>query len=122
MVDLPARNAELEKILEQEDLVARVCRHIEQTQSRRMPEIIRVAYLNRCLRRDEELEDLVGERRRFADLHFDTSLGLLLLLDPSPDANWSHPCWVATVDEHHAVRAVESAFPPRESQDFRLVT
>jgi len=120
MLDAPARNREIEGWLEQGHVVTRVCRHIEEFSPGRLPETVQVSYLNRPLERDEEVEDILGERGRFAELRFPTPRGLLLLIDPSPHANWGHPCWVATVDEDDTVRVVENPFPPRESPTFRL--
>jgi hypothetical protein len=81
----------------------------------------RVSYLNRFVTQDEPLMDVL-------DRALPESLrgcgGILLVVDPEPDANWGHRCWIALYDVSspikQQVRVAPNDFPPREDVQTRL--
>lgn len=127
MIEQPMGNLEIESLLEENDVVRRACEYIDkevlvEERSTVKPLLgwTQVSYLNHFLESGEPIQNVLG---RSLELEIQGSRGVLLLIDPHPDANWGHECWIATYDEDRDdVQADASHFPPPESYERRLRT
>jgi hypothetical protein len=122
------QNVALEHVLAHESIVPKVLEHVRsqflrgEDVFREAPKEIHIYYMNQPFHKGEEFKDILGQSEPFLALGIEGSHGILFLLDPTPSANWAHPCWVATFDlARSAVRAAQSNFPPQESVERRLV-
>jgi hypothetical protein len=122
------RDAEIEKLLTEGVILGvrdRILSLESEAESAPEPESLeraKVSYLNRFIRRDEPLKDA---RDRTLSLRLRGDRGILLVVDPEPDANWGHTCWIATCDfwsqdNRDMIRVVSNSFPPREDATSRL--
>ena len=127
MFEQPVANENIEKLLADRDVVRRVGQYIdthffvgERAGEKHLLQRSSVSYLNQFVEKGEPLEDALG---RPLDLRLQGPRGVLLLIDPEPDANWGHLCWIAAYDERHdelTDKVVENFFPPRQETERRL--
>ncbi|MGO8670221.1 MAG: hypothetical protein ACLQVD_02470 [Capsulimonadaceae bacterium] len=86
------------------------------------PGVIRLAYRNRPLDPQEIVRDVRGNIIREG---WRPSLGVLLVFDPWPYANWGHECWVAGLDAARDIGtddwSAEHLFPPEEDDASHFV-
>jgi hypothetical protein len=81
-----------------------------------------VSYLSHFVGQGESNQNALLRSQGLEDLPIQGRHGILLLIDPQPRANWSHPCWIATYDiDKGAIKVARSDFPPRQEADRRLV-
>jgi hypothetical protein len=88
-----------------------------------LPPDTRISYFSQLLSGDETLLNAVHEP---IDLTLPGAQNVLLLVDPDPQANWAHPCWVVAAEygENASwnVQIAPARYPPLQTQDRRLVT
>jgi len=129
MFEQPPPNKAIEEILAAQDAVSRIYKHIDahfligkRAREKPLLQHAQVSYIERFVEKGEPLDDALGRR---LDLDLVGPRGVLLLIDPHPDANWGHLCWIAACDEGRQgvkISVVESSFPPREEFGKRLRT
>ncbi len=81
-------------------------------------ESFKVSYANRFLHEGELPTDILG--RSLNTQHRGHEKQVLLLLDPFPGGNWSHPCLIGIWEPPKEIELVPSDFPPSQ-RDFELV-
>jgi hypothetical protein len=84
---------------------------------------LRLSYRNQPIAAHEFIRDIVEEVICDQPLH-EPALGILLLIDPWPHANWEHECWVAAINVVNNPRVewyVKRQFPPEENESSQLV-
>lgn len=102
-------------------MAAGVMSSLESRYESQCPPFIRVAYRNQLLEPDEIVRDVLGGVIREGQ---GPALGVLLVFDPWPHANWGHACWVAGLDaarDSGTDWIEEREFPPNENDLFHLV-
>lgn len=127
MIQQPMGNREIESLLDKNNVVQRAREYIdkefldkERSTVKSLLGWTQVSYLNQFLEAGESIRNVLDQP---LELEIQGSRGVLLLIDPHPDANWGHECWIATYDEDRDnVRADASHFPPPERYERRLRT
>jgi hypothetical protein len=121
------RNEEIERLLEKlyarphiidPNILENFIQVVHQELSLKV-ESFKISYANRFIREDETLMDVLG---RTVDAHRSMfGQQILLLLDPFPGGNWSHPCLIGTwMSSMKQIEVVTNDFPPSQ-RDFKMV-
>jgi hypothetical protein len=86
------------------------------------PRYVHLAYRNQPVGPRETVRNIRGE---VIEEGTRPGVGLLLLLDPWPYANWAHECWVGLIDARQVGepddRLIPCTFPPQEDDASHLV-
>jgi hypothetical protein len=123
----PEKNPVIEDIIRDSAIVGELCAAINRSLEEpaengpyaRLPADTRISYCNRMFRPGQRLLDALG--RPYEGMEVPSGEYIALLIDPDPQANWSHPCWVAAVDLQLRWQLAHAAYPPLECENNRLV-
>jgi hypothetical protein len=126
MFEQPERNPDIETIVRDHYVIPKICDRIFEDEALRLEERLEstsFSYLSKSIGRGEAIQDVLGNSEGLEGLKIQGSRGgIVLLVDPEPHANWSHPCWIATYDIDFGVEVARHSFPPQETANRRLVT
>jgi len=125
MIQQAERNPEMEKLLKKGNAIERICSQIKEGSGLEIDaevRSIRVSYRLEFILQNEPIRDMLLRTDGLDQLRIEGKKGILLLFDPDANANWSHPCWIATYDiDGDKIKVARHGFPPQEERGQQLV-